>query len=104
MATRSRSGKLAGARLLHRMVLAAGCVLLRRAPPSQAGLQMQTGNSRLNAALEQLILLIEQQLPAMQGSVLLLDEDGLTLHHAAGPNLPAEYIEHIDGSRIGPAA
>ena len=58
----------------------------------------------LHAALDTLVRLIEQQLPAMRGSVLLLDEDGVTLHHGAAPHLPLDYCRAIDGSRIGPAA
>lgn len=38
------------------------------------------------------------------GSILLLDEDGSHLRHAAGPSLPAAYNEAIDGMAIGPAA
>jgi PAS domain S-box-containing protein len=36
-------------------------------------------------------------------SILLLDEDGRHLRHAAGPSLPAVYNEAIDGGAIGPA-
>jgi signal transduction histidine kinase len=53
--------------------------------------------------LERLVLLIEHQLPAMRASILLLDDDGMTLRHGAAPNLPVEYCRFIDGSRIGPA-
>jgi len=47
----------------------------------------------LRRALDDLVLLIEQQVPGMLGSVLLLDRDGITLHHGAAPHLPAEYCE-----------
>ena len=36
------------------------------------------------------------------GSVLLLDDDGTHLKHGAAPNLAKEYIDAIDGIRIGP--
>ncbi|MDM9649133.1 GAF domain-containing protein [Rhizobium sp. S163] len=36
-------------------------------------------------------------------SVLLAEEDGKRLRHGAGPNLPAEYNNAIDGIEIGPA-
>ena len=58
----------------------------------------------LHAALDSLVRLIEQQLPDMYGSVLLLDDDGLTLRHGAAPHLPLDYCRAIDGARIGPAA
>ncbi len=37
-------------------------------------------------------------------SILLLDQDGRHMRHAAGPSLPREYIEAIDGAEIGPIA
>jgi len=52
-------------------------------------------------ALNDLVLLMEQQAPGMIGSVLLLDPDGVTLRHGAAPNLPDEYCRCIDDSRIG---
>ena len=55
-------------------------------------------------ALAQLVLLIEQQLPSMRGSVLLLDADGESLRHGAAPHLPPAYCRAIDGARIGPSA
>jgi PAS domain S-box-containing protein len=36
--------------------------------------------------------------------VLLLEDDGITLHHGAAPHLPPEYCEAIDGASIGPSA
>ena len=35
---------------------------------------------------------------------LLLDADGKTLRHGAGPSLPREYSQLIDGMQIGPCA
>lgn len=58
----------------------------------------------MRESLETLIRLIERVAPGMRGSVLLLDTDGVTLHHGAAPNLPTPYCRAIDGSRIGPAA
>ncbi|WP_158257154.1 sensor domain-containing phosphodiesterase [Kineococcus xinjiangensis] len=39
--------------------------------------------------------------PEVLCSVLLLDEDGVTLRDGAAPSLPAEYREAIDGVRAG---
>jgi two-component system cell cycle sensor histidine kinase PleC len=83
-----------------------------RARPGEGGDRERTQPSfaepdesaTLKGALNRLVLLIEQQLPAMRGSILLLDDDGVTLHHGAAPHLPVEYCRSIDGSRIGPTA
>jgi len=37
-------------------------------------------------------------------SILLLDESGRYLRHAAGPSLPQAYCDAIDGGEIGPSA
>ena len=58
----------------------------------------------LRTTLDRLVRLIEYQIPTMQGSILLLDDDGVTLRHGAAPHLPEEYCRLIDGARIGPAA
>jgi PAS domain S-box-containing protein len=58
----------------------------------------------MRESLETLIRLIERVAPGMRGSVLLLDTDGVTLHHGAAPSLPTPYCRAIDGARIGPTA
>lgn len=58
----------------------------------------------MHDSLEKLVLLIERVAPGMRGSVLLLDDDGVTLRHGAAPSLPAAYMQLIDGERIGPVA
>lgn len=52
--------------------------------------------------LDTLVRIIEDQIPAMLGLVLLLDEDGRHLHIGAGPSLPKEYLDSIEGLEIGP--
>jgi two-component system cell cycle sensor histidine kinase PleC len=74
-----------------------------------AGQRARTSSERrdgatMPAALERLVFLIEQQIPTMRASVLLLGEDGKTLHHGAAPHLPVEYSAAIDGLSIGPKA
>ena len=61
-------------------------------------------NVERREALDRLLLLIEQQLPGVRASVLVLDDDGVTLHHGSAPHLPAEYSAAIDGLQIGPKA
>lgn len=52
--------------------------------------------------LDTLVRIIEAQIPAMLGLVLLLDEDGRHLHIGAGPSLSKEYLDSIEGLEIGP--
>ncbi len=54
--------------------------------------------------LEDVVLAIQHQAPAMTGSILLLDEDGKHLLHGAAPDLPADYCKAVDGGAIGPTA
>jgi PAS domain S-box-containing protein len=59
----------------------------------------------LREALDSLVILIERVAGSgMRGSVLLLDDDGITLRHGGAPNLPIEYCKLIDGLCIGPIA
>jgi two-component system, sensor histidine kinase and response regulator len=58
----------------------------------------------LREALDALILLIERVAPGTHGSVLLVDDDGVTLRHGAAPHLPAEYCRAVDGQKAGPQA
>jgi len=58
----------------------------------------------MRTSLDALVTLIERVAPGMRGSVLVLDEDGVTLRHGAAPHLPEAYTRLIDGERIGPAA
>jgi PAS domain S-box-containing protein len=57
----------------------------------------------LRDLLTDITLLIEGQRPGhMTCSVLLLDAEHARVRHGAAPNLPADFIAKIDGSRIGP--
>jgi PAS domain S-box-containing protein len=57
----------------------------------------------LRDLLTDITLLIEQQRPGhMTCSVLLLDREHARVRHGAAPNLPADFVAKIDGSRIGP--
>ncbi len=67
-------------------------------------LEMIASTAPLSESLATLMRLIETYVPGMLGSILLIDEQGVHLRHGAAPNLPAEYIQAIDGSAIGPSA
>jgi len=67
-------------------------------------LEMIAIGTPLPETLTALVRLIEAQSPNMLGSILLLDEDGVHVRHAAGPSLPAEFVAAVDGQPIGPCA
>ena len=58
----------------------------------------------LGETLDTLLRFLEEDSPEMWCSILLLDEDGMHLRHAAAPSLPPQYWSAIDGSAIGPKA
>ena len=67
-------------------------------------LEMVAAGAELQASLSELVLMVEKLSPGMLGSILLLDKDGIHLHHGAAPSLPREYVTAIDGKAIGPRA
>ena len=73
-------------------------------PQGSAEREVEDPMGGMRASLDTLIRLIERVAPGMRGSVLLLDDDGVTLRHGAAPNLPDAYCRLIDGEKIGPAA
>jgi PAS domain S-box-containing protein len=58
----------------------------------------------LPEVLAEIVRMVEEQLPGVVGSVLLLDRDGRHLVHGAAPNLPPDYSAAVDGIAIGPCA
>ncbi|OWW21440.1 PAS domain S-box protein [Noviherbaspirillum denitrificans] len=67
-------------------------------------LEMIARGAELSDTLDTLLRAIEAQAPGMLCSILLLDADGVHLHHGSGPSLPEEYRLAIDGEPIGAAA
>jgi len=67
-------------------------------------LELIAAGSPLRTVLEALVLGIEEQSDAMLGSVLLVDDDGVTLRHGAAPHLPESFNQALEGLAIGPAA
>jgi len=66
-------------------------------------LKMISTQASLREILECLCRLIEKEYPELLCSVLLLDDDGVTLRHVVAPSLPNEYTYGVDGLKIGPA-
>ena len=65
-------------------------------------LEMVAKGQPLADRLARLMLLIESQAEGVYCSVLLLDEDGVHIRPGAGPSLPQEYMQALDGYPIGP--
>ena len=55
-------------------------------------------------ALETLVRVVERQSREFVASVLLLSDDGKHVVDAAGPSLPGEYRDAINGLAVGPSA
>lgn len=70
----------------------------------QRVLELVASGAELDHVLTELLLAVEEQLPATLGSILLLDAESRTLRVAAAPHLPPAYNKAIDGEPIGPAA
>ncbi|MDP2247340.1 MAG: GAF domain-containing protein, partial [Nitrosomonadales bacterium] len=56
-----------------------------------------------NEVFEQISHLLEGQIDGCVCSIMLLDKEGKHLSGAAGPNLPAAYMEKIEGLEVGPS-
>ena len=65
-------------------------------------LKMILIDAPLKDVLNSVALLIEAHTEGMLCSIYLLDEDGLRLRYAAGPNLPDAFRVATDGVHIGP--
>lgn len=63
-------------------------------------LEMITRGAPLPAVLETLCRSIEELVPGVLCSILLLEGD--KLRHGAAPSLPQDYNRHVDGLTIGP--
>lgn len=66
-------------------------------------LAMVMAHAPLSEILNTLCTDIEKHYVDLLCSVLLVDGDGVTLRHGAGPALPKEYNQAIDGAKIGPS-
>ncbi|MFL6656660.1 MAG: ATP-binding protein [Massilia sp.] len=67
-------------------------------------LEMVARGAPLSDTLDKLMLLIEGQSDGVLCSVLLLDEDGVSLRPVSGPSLDPAYMRALDGLPIGACA
>jgi PAS domain S-box-containing protein len=67
-------------------------------------LEMIARGAPLPETLDKLVRLIEAQIDGGHCTVMLLNPDGVTVHSAAGPSMPRDYLAALNGLPIGPAA
>lgn len=67
-------------------------------------LEMVATGQPLQPVLDRLTAVIESQFDGLYCTVLLLDLDGRHVRVGAGPRMPAEYMQALDGAEIGPTA
>lgn len=67
-------------------------------------LELIARGAELGETLDKLMLLIEGQAEGLYCSVLLLDEDGVSVRPVSGPSLPPAFMAALDGMPIGPEA
>lgn len=67
-------------------------------------LEMIATGSPLMTVLDSIVRLVESEAHGMACTVLLLDDDGITIRHGAAPNMPAGYLQALEGLTIGPKA
>ncbi|MYM38006.1 ATP-binding protein [Duganella qianjiadongensis] len=66
-------------------------------------LEMIASGVPLNTTLDRLMLLIESQAPPVLCTIMLVGDDGVTMHAMSAPSMPADYMASIDGLAAGPA-
>lgn len=67
-------------------------------------LEMVATGQQLTPVLNRLTALIESQFEGLYCTVLLLDLDGRHVHVGAGPRMPQDYMQALEGAEIGPTA
>jgi len=67
-------------------------------------LEMLAAGAMLEDILQTVVAVIEELVPDTLASILVVDETGTRLRHAASNSLPVEFTKAIDGGAIGPAA
>lgn len=66
-------------------------------------LELIAAGADLQKILDEVVRLVEEQLPGSLCSILIVDKGTGCLRVGAGPSLPAEYNQAVDGVTIGPA-
>ena len=66
-------------------------------------LEMIALGRSLPEVLDSVVRLVENHSDGMLCTVLLLDDDGVSIRHGAAPSLPPDYVQAINGLTIGPS-
>lgn len=90
---RTKNGQTSLFGIRHRADLPAPEVDVQDSPQAGAGMK---------EILKEMALIIEEERPGFKCSVLLLDDEGLRVSVGAGPSLPEEYNQAVEGLMIGP--
>ena len=61
-------------------------------------------NAPIETVLEDLIRLVEMQIPGTDGTIQLTDHNGTLLRHGAAPHVAAAFVKAMDGVHIGPTS
>ncbi len=61
-------------------------------------------NAPIETVLEDLIRLVEMQIPGSSGTIQLADHNGRLLRHGAAPHVAGAFVKAIDGMHVGPKA
>lgn len=61
-------------------------------------------NASIETVLEDLIRLVEMQIPGTSGTIQLTDHNGILLRHGAAPHVTTAFVNAMDGMHIGPDA
>lgn len=75
---------------------------LERQAAQNRFLELLATGAGFSTTLHSLVEVIEEQWPGMEGLILLLDKDRQHLHYGAAVSLPQEYLDSIEGLKIGP--
>ncbi|MFM6990745.1 MAG: EAL domain-containing protein [Rhodoferax sp.] len=75
--------------------------LERQAQAERRLLEMLVSQAPLVDIMHGFLHDFEATFPDVQCSVLLLDDEGMHLHHCAAPSLPPAYCQTLDGAAIG---
>ena len=63
-------------------------------------LEMAASGATLDDVLEAICRLVENTDAECHCSILLIDDDGTTVHHVAAPTLPPDFTREIDGQHV----
>ena len=67
-------------------------------------LELIATGAPLPTVLDSIVRLVERESEGMACTILLLDDDGMTIRHGAAPSMQDGYLQALQGLTIGPSA